>query len=68
MGVDLLNRVSLKKGKKITMSIASSNVTPKKYYNYSKNYNEKNIGNFIGDLLFRNKGTRWSIFKNRNRI
>lgn len=54
MGVDLLNRVSLKKGKKITMSIASSNVTPKKYYNYSKNYNEKNIGNFIGDLLFGN--------------
>lgn len=54
MGVDLLNRICLKKGKKITMSIASSNVTPKTYYNYSKNYNEENIGNFIGDLLFGN--------------
>lgn len=54
MGVDLLNKICLKKGKKITMSIASSNVTPKTYYNYSKNYNEENIGHFIGDLLFGN--------------
>jgi hypothetical protein len=54
MGVDLLNRICLKKGKKITMSIASSNVIPKTYYNYSKNYNEENIGYFIGDLLFGN--------------